>query len=281
MLHRTLLLAQRAADEAVAEAQFKARQILDDAESKSRGPARRGRVDGPPPGRHRAPPARERGARARLAPRGAARRRRRARALRVRVPRPPAPRARGRPRVARGSGPGRAVGAPADPRGRPARAERDARRRQRDVAAARRRRHAVRAAAVRRTADAAAAVDRRRSADRGDPRARHVGPPEPRDARRTVAAVAPRRRRRRRTVAGTATPRASTARRPAADAPRTPLFPPRAGRRGAARRRAFFASLREAVSDQSPLGPRDERPDSTGAYEDDDDERSGLFRRRR
>ena len=36
MLHRTLLLAQRAADEAVAEAQFKARQILDDAEAKSR-----------------------------------------------------------------------------------------------------------------------------------------------------------------------------------------------------------------------------------------------------
>ncbi|MGZ4677250.1 MAG: DivIVA domain-containing protein [Acidimicrobiia bacterium] len=36
MLHRTLLLAQRAADEAVAEAQTKARQILDDAENKSR-----------------------------------------------------------------------------------------------------------------------------------------------------------------------------------------------------------------------------------------------------
>jgi len=36
MLHRTLLLAQRAADEAVAEAQAKARQTLDDAESKSR-----------------------------------------------------------------------------------------------------------------------------------------------------------------------------------------------------------------------------------------------------
>ncbi len=36
MLHRTLLLAQRAADEAVAEAQTKARQILDDAEAKSR-----------------------------------------------------------------------------------------------------------------------------------------------------------------------------------------------------------------------------------------------------
>lgn len=36
MLHRTLLLAQRAADEAVAEAQSKARQILDDAETKAR-----------------------------------------------------------------------------------------------------------------------------------------------------------------------------------------------------------------------------------------------------
>lgn len=36
MLHRTLMLAQRAADEAVAEAQIKARQILDDAETKSR-----------------------------------------------------------------------------------------------------------------------------------------------------------------------------------------------------------------------------------------------------
>ena len=43
---------------------------------------------------------------------------------------------------------------------------------------------------------------------------------------------------------------------------------------------AFFASLREAVSDQAPLGPRDELPDSTGAYEDDD-AKSGLFRRRR
>lgn len=36
MLHRTLLLAQRAADEAVAEAQAKSRQILEDAETKSR-----------------------------------------------------------------------------------------------------------------------------------------------------------------------------------------------------------------------------------------------------
>lgn len=43
---------------------------------------------------------------------------------------------------------------------------------------------------------------------------------------------------------------------------------------------AFFASLREAVSDQAPLGPRDEVPDSTATYEDDD-AKSGLFRRRR
>jgi len=36
MLHKTLLLAQRAADEAVAEAQVKARQILEDSETKAR-----------------------------------------------------------------------------------------------------------------------------------------------------------------------------------------------------------------------------------------------------
>jgi DivIVA domain-containing protein len=36
VLHRTLLLAQRAADEAVSEAQAKARQLLDDAEAQSR-----------------------------------------------------------------------------------------------------------------------------------------------------------------------------------------------------------------------------------------------------
>ncbi len=36
MLHRTLLLAQRAADEAIAEAQSKARELVDDAEARSR-----------------------------------------------------------------------------------------------------------------------------------------------------------------------------------------------------------------------------------------------------
>ena len=64
------------------------------------------------------------------------------------------------------------------------------------------------------------------------------------------------------------------------DAPRTPLFPPEQSADEPLDDEAFFASLREAVSDQSPLGPRDELPDSTGSYEDDD-AKSGLFRRRR
>jgi DivIVA domain-containing protein len=76
---------------------------------------------------------------------------------------------------------------------------------------------------------------------------------------------------------------------PAASAPpadptpepaRTPLFPPEASDAEPLDDEAFFASLREAVSDQAPLGPRDELPDSTGSYEDDD-AKSGLFRRRR
>lgn len=40
---------------------------------------------------------------------------------------------------------------------------------------------------------------------------------------------------------------------------------------------AFFASLREAVTDETPLGPRDGVGD---AGYDPDDQRGGLFRRR-
>ena len=65
-----------------------------------------------------------------------------------------------------------------------------------------------------------------------------------------------------------------------AGAPRAPLFPTDASDAEPLDDEAFFASLREAVSDQAPLGPRDELPDSTGSYEDDD-AKSGLFRRRR
>ncbi|HEY3722021.1 MAG TPA: DivIVA domain-containing protein [Acidimicrobiia bacterium] len=67
---------------------------------------------------------------------------------------------------------------------------------------------------------------------------------------------------------------------PSREATRAPLFPPDAADAEPLDDEAFFASLREAVSDQAPLGPRDELPDSTGSYEDDD-EKSGLFRRRR
>jgi DivIVA domain-containing protein len=74
------------------------------------------------------------------------------------------------------------------------------------------------------------------------------------------------------------TPSATDA--PSNEAPRTPLFPPEQSADEPLDDEAFFASLREAVSDQSPLGPRDEIPDSTGSYEDDA-AKSGLFRRRR
>jgi len=41
---------------------------------------------------------------------------------------------------------------------------------------------------------------------------------------------------------------------------------------------AFFASLREAVTDETPLGPRD--PAAGSASYDQDDRGGGLFRRR-
>jgi hypothetical protein len=64
-------------------------------------------------------------------------------------------------------------------------------------------------------------------------------------------------------------------------APRTALFPPEQSDAEPLDDEAFFASLREAVSDQAPLGPRDETPGSGGSSFEDDEERSGLFRRRR
>jgi DivIVA domain-containing protein len=70
---------------------------------------------------------------------------------------------------------------------------------------------------------------------------------------------------------------------PSEPAPRTALFPPAEQTDSEPLDdEAFFASLREAVSDQAPLGPRDEPSSSPGStsYEDEE-ERSGLFRRRR
>jgi hypothetical protein len=68
---------------------------------------------------------------------------------------------------------------------------------------------------------------------------------------------------------------------PAGDAARPPLFATESGKDAEPLDdEAFFASLREAVSDQSPLGPRDDASsDSPSSFEED--EKSGLFRRRR
>jgi DivIVA domain-containing protein len=68
---------------------------------------------------------------------------------------------------------------------------------------------------------------------------------------------------------------------PTVDLSRSPLFPAESADAEPLDDEAFFASLREAVSDQAPLGPRDEMPDSTGGYDEDEDAKSGLFRRRR
>jgi hypothetical protein len=47
---------------------------------------------------------------------------------------------------------------------------------------------------------------------------------------------------------------------------------------------AFFATLREAVHDETPLGPRDEETAGEHSFFDADDDRAGfrdVFRRRR
>ena len=67
----------------------------------------------------------------------------------------------------------------------------------------------------------------------------------------------------------------------ATDATRAPLFPTEQSDGEPLDDEAFFASLREAVSDQAPLGPRDDATGPTSYESEDEDERSGLFRRRR
>ena len=67
----------------------------------------------------------------------------------------------------------------------------------------------------------------------------------------------------------------------ATDATRAPLFPTEQTDGEPLDDEAFFASLREAVSDQAPLGPRDDATAPTSFENEDEDERSGLFRRRR
>ena len=88
ILHRTLLLAQRAADEAVGEATAKSRQMLDDAEIQAKPRRRRRRGRSAPARRDRTPPPRGGSPRPRGPARRVARRRRGVDALRGRLPRP-------------------------------------------------------------------------------------------------------------------------------------------------------------------------------------------------
>jgi len=264
MLHRTLLLAQRAADEAVAEAQFKARQILDDAESKSRAQlaeaestARR-QVDSER--RRLETEVIELGSRreALLADvDGLERfeseyRARLRRALEADLESlagkgPVAPSAR--PPIHEVDVPSTTSGStpPAPP------------------------------------LSATPQTPQPPSTDAGPPTAEIRGlgtwdlPSRAPDAPSAAFTTPP-------AAASPSTPSAPSSSpssdAPEAEAPRSPLFSSESADSEPLDDEAFFASLREAVSDQSPLGPRDEVPDSTGTYEDDD-AKSGLFRRRR
>jgi DivIVA domain-containing protein len=259
MLHRTLLLAQRAADEAVAEAQFKARQILDDAESKSRAQlaeaesAARRQVDSER--RRLETEVLELGSRRdalvadvdgleRFESEYRARLRR---ALEADLESlagqgPVAPSAR--PPIHEvdlpSPTPSSTPEAPASP------------------------------APSTLTTPSAPQTPQPPSTDAGPPTAEIRGlgtwdvPNRATDASSAAFSTPP-----------SATPSTDTT-----DAPRSPLFPAEQADSEPLDDEAFFASLREAVSDQAPLGPRDELPDATGSYEDDD-AKSGLFRRRR
>ena len=101
MLQRTLLLAQRAADDAVERGAGARRQLLEESEAKAQALVERSRGHRPSHRRGRASPPRGRDPRPVGTPRAAAGRRRRARAVRDRVPRPHPRRDRGRPRQPR------------------------------------------------------------------------------------------------------------------------------------------------------------------------------------
>ena len=118
MLQRTLLLAQRAADDAVNEAQAHARQLIEESEARAQALVERSRVHRPPHRRRRTPPARRGDHRAQLASRHALERRRRARRVRVGLPRAGTGRGRGRPRADRQPDDRAAVDAPRGARGR-------------------------------------------------------------------------------------------------------------------------------------------------------------------
>ncbi len=266
MLHRTLLLAQRAADEAVADAQFKARQILDDAETKSRAQlaeaesAARRQVD--TERRRLETEVIELGSRREALLADVDGLERFESEYRVRLRRaleadleslagqgPVAPSARPPIHEVEVPGPGVANNAMSDPS----------------------------ASSPASATSVPPKTPQPPATDAGGPptaEIRAVGswdlPVRSPEARSPSTGPS----------ASPTTPAASESFAATTDAARAPRFPTEASDSEPLDDDAFFASLREAVSDQAPLGPRDEIPDSTGGYEDDD-AKSGLFRRRR
>jgi DivIVA domain-containing protein len=270
MLHRTLLLAQRAADEAVAEAQFKARQILDDAESKARAQlseaesSARRQVEGERrrlesevlelASRREALLADVDG----LEKFESEYRQRLRRALEADLETlagkdPAAPSAR--PPIHDVDLPSaEAAGASTPPP----------------------------AAAPSFTPTATPQTPQPPATDAGPPTAEirsvpswdqpaPAPAPAPSPASSTPEGGA--------TLGGSAAA-AATNDAPTGEAARPPLFAAEPGNDAEPLDdEAFFASLREAVSDQSPLGPRDDASDSPSSF--DEDEKSGLFKRRR
>lgn len=255
MLHRTLLLAQRAADEAVAEAQFKARQILDDAESKSRAQLAEAES-----GARRQVETERRRLESEVLELGSRRE-----ALLADVDGLERFESEYRSRLRRAleadletlAGQG-----PVAPSARPTIHDVDLPSAESE------------SSAPPLTSAATPQSPQPPSSDAGLATAEIRGLPSWDTPKPAPEASSP--------FGGSAASQTGSSNDTATvDTTRTPLFPAEsAGDAEPLDDEAFFASLREAVSDQAPLGPRDEVPDSTGSYEDDD-EKSGLFRRRR
>jgi DivIVA domain-containing protein len=278
MLHRTLLLAQRAADEAVAEAQVKARQILDDSDTKARATLAEAESNA----RRQAESERRR-LESEVLELGARRealladvdgleqfeseyRTRLRRALEVEMQSltakssvAPSP----RPTI-------HEVDLPAPAEG-----------------VAPRRESPAPSPVVERTPPPAPPSAARPPADASGPPtadvasvpaweaspAREAAPPRPMASPPVDAPPIP-------PAPGAPSPTAGTAPSPSTPAaPRPPLFDEDPPEPESLDDDQFFASLREAVTDETPLGPRDDQPERA-LFDQDDASRSSLFRRR-
>jgi DivIVA domain-containing protein len=266
MLHRTLLLAQRAADEAVAEAQFKARQILDDAESKARAQlseaesSARRQVEGE---------------RRRLETEVLELASRRE-ALLADVDGLEKFESEYRQRLRRALEADLETLAGKDPAAPSARPPiHDVDLPSAEAASTTPPPPPVPAAAPSFTPTAAPQTPQPPASDAGPPTAEIRSVPswdQPAPPSTPEGGA---------TLGGSAAAATGTSDAPTGEAARPPLFPAEAGNDAEPLDdEAFFASLREAVSDQSPLGPREDTADApSSSFEED--EKSGLFRRRR